>query len=170
MELDDMKLENRSKENVMTRELDTRRATIQELRMSIARREEEIGESSQEVLKEPRRQLSVFRKGASVRREEEIGESTQEVLKEPRKFRKSVSASDVPSVETRTRTHTSTSEYSSSTYNPASNPFYPSLDPEETPAFTDGARGFSDGAAGFSPAPMAGINTILVAKSKLKER
>ena len=144
MELDDMKLENRSKENVMTRELDTRRGTIQELRMSIARREEEIGESSQEVLKEPRRKLSVFRK--------------------------SVSASDVPSVEARTRTQTSYSEYSSSTYSPASNPFYPSLDPEETPAFTDGARGFCDGAASFSPAPMAGINTILVAKSKLKER
>ena len=140
-----MKLDNRSKENVMTRELDTRRGTIQELRMSIARREEEIGESSQEVLKEPRRKVSVFRK--------------------------SVSTSDVPSVEARFRTQTSYSEYSSSTYSPASNPFYPSLDPsEETQAFTDGARGFCDGASGFSPSPMAGINTILVAKSKLKER
>ena len=141
-----MKLDNRSKENVMTRELDTRRGTIQELRMSIARREEEIGESSQEMLKEPtRRKVSVFRK--------------------------SVSASDVPSVEARSRTQTSYSEYSSSTYSPASNPFYPSLDPsEETQAFTDGARGFCDGASGFSPSPMAGINTILVAKSKLKER
>ena len=161
MELDDMKLENRSKENVMTRELDTRRATIQELRMSIARREEEIGESSNESMMKEKVKRS-------------IKESSREVLTEPRRkvsvFRKSVSASDVPSVETRTRTQTSTSEYSSSTYNPASNPFYPSLDPEETPAFIDGARGFSDGAAGFSPAPMAGINTILVAKSKLKER
>ena len=139
-----MKLDNRSKENVMTRELDTRRGTIQELRMSIARREEEIGESSQEVLKEPRRKVSVFRK--------------------------SVSTSDVPSVEARFRTQTSYSEYSSSTYSPASNPFYPSLDPAETPAFTDGSRGFCEGAAGFSPAPMAGIHTILAAKSKLKER
>ena len=145
MELDDMRLENRSKEGEMTRELDTRRATIQELRMSIAKREEEIGEKEvQEVLKEPRRTGSAFRK--------------------------SVSASDVPSVETRARARAQSSAYSSSTYNPASNPFYPALDTTETPAFTDGARGFTDGAAGYTPAPMAGINTILVAKSKLKER
>ena len=145
MELDDMRLENRSKEGEMTRELDTRRATIQELRMSIAKREEEIGEKEvQEVLKEPRRTGSAFRK--------------------------SVSASDVPSVETRARARAQSSAYSSSTYNPASNPFYPALDTTETPAFTDGARGFTDGAAGYTPAPMAGINTILVAKSNLKER
>ena len=83
-------------------------------------------------------------------------------------FKKSMSSSDVLSVEARSRTLTSA--YSSSTYNPASNPFYPSLDTAQTPAFTDGATGFTDGAAGYTPAPMAGINTILVAKSKLKER
>ena len=138
MELDDMRLENRSREGEMTRELDTRRGTIQELRLSIERREQEIGESSTEVLKEPRRKVSVFKK--------------------------SMSSSDVPSVEDRSRTrHTSALAYSSSTYNPASNPFYPTLDTAQTPAFTDGA-------AGYTPAPMAGINTILVAKSKLKER
>ena len=142
MELDDMRLENRSKEGEMTRELDTRRGTIQELRLSIERREQEIGESSTEVLKEPRRKVSVFKK--------------------------SMSSSDVPSVEARSRTLTSA--YSSSTYNPASNPFYPALDTAQTPALTDGAIGFTDGAAGYTPAPMAGINTILVAKSKLKER
>ena len=139
-----MRLENRSKEGEMTRELDTRRGTIQELRLSIQRREQEIGESSTEVLKEPRRKVSVFKK--------------------------SMSSSDVLSVEARSRTQTLASAYSSSTYNPASNPFYPSLDTAQTPAFTDGATGFTDGAAGYTPAPMAGINTILVAKSKLKER
>ena len=151
MELDDMRLENRSKEGEMTRELDTRRGTIQELRLSIQRREQEIGESSTEVLKEPRRKVSVFKK--------------------------SMSSSDVLSVEARSRTQTLASAYSTSTYNPASNPFYPSLDTAQTPAFTDGATGFTDGAAGFcegaagfSPATMAGINTILAAKSKLKER
>ena len=65
MELDDMRLENRSKEGEMTRELDTRRGTIQELRLSIERREQEIGESSTEVLKEPRRKVSVFKKSMS---------------------------------------------------------------------------------------------------------
>ena len=35
MELDDMKLDNRSKENVMTRELDTRRGTIQEFAKAV---------------------------------------------------------------------------------------------------------------------------------------
>ena len=146
MELDDMRLENRSREGEMTRELDTRRGTIQELRLSIERREQEIGESSTEVLKEPRRKVSVFKK--------------------------SMSSSDVPSVEARSRTLTSASAsgYSSSTYNPASNPFYPALDTDQSRAFTDGATGFTDGAAGYTPAPMAGINTILVAKSKLKER
>ena len=142
MELDDMRLENRSKESVMTRELDNRRATIQELRVSIARREEEIGEGAQEFLKEPRRKLSVFGKSAST--------------------------SNVPSMDTRTQAQASA--FSVSIDNPATNPFYPSLDTTETPALTEGARGFTDGATGYTPAPMAGINTILVAKSKLKER
>ena len=145
MELDDMRLENRSKEGELRRDLDTRRATIQELRQSIVKRQEEIGEGEQETVKEPRRRVSIFRK--------------------------SVSATEVSlGVETKGEDQSRSYTMSYNTYNPASNPFYPSLDTSETPAFTDGARGFADGAVGHTPAPMAGISTIITAKSKLRER
>ena len=82
-------------------------------------------------------------------------------------FRKSISATEVSlGVETKGEDQSRSYTMSYNTYNPASNPFYPSLDT----AYTDGARGFADGAVGYTPAPMAGINTIITAKSKLRER